>query len=414
MITPEVRSRLDALLAGPLIGAALAFLNQEGEETRLVGGAVRNAILDEATSDIDLATTMLPAETMRRAEKAGWKAVPTGFEHGTVTIIRAGQAFEVTTLREDIATDGRRAEVRFGRDFRHDAARRDFTVNALSLGQDGQVHDYFNGLADLAARRLRFIGDPDQRIREDYLRSLRFFRFSARYAEGLDEAGLAAVIRQRAGLSGLSRERIRQEMLKLLMAPRVVPVIAEAEKHGLLSEVLGLPVFQDRLAARLGFAQVARPEFQEQAEVPLLPRLAALLVEGEASVAHLRDSLRLTNAEEKWLSALIEARGMLRASGYQMAGFFTLGQDYPEVGPEVVRLAAMETANFGLLAHLPEVENPPVFHLTGKDVIALGIPAGRKVGLVLKAARTAWAGRGCPADVEAQRAILAEMLAAMG
>ena len=184
----------------------LAVLDGAGEEARVVGGAVRNALLAEPLGDIDIATTALPPEVMRRAEVAGFKAVPTGIEHGTVTVVAHGRPFEVTTLREDVETFGRHAKVAFGRHWRRDAERRDFTMNALSLARDGTVYDYVGGLADVEARRVRFIGDAATRIAEDYLRILRFFRFHAAYGEGaLDPAGVAACIAGRAGLDQLSR-----------------------------------------------------------------------------------------------------------------------------------------------------------------------------------------------------------------
>jgi poly(A) polymerase len=186
----------------PLAGL-LECLDQGGEEARVVGGAVRNALLGEPVGEWDVATTALPDEVARRARAKGWKIIPTGIEHGTVTVIAAGRPFEVTTLRQDVETDGRHAVVRFGRDFEADAFRRDFTINALSVGRDGQLHDYAGGLADLRARRVRFIGDPDQRIAEDYLRILRLFRFHARYGEGpIDPSSLGAAIRSRGASPG--------------------------------------------------------------------------------------------------------------------------------------------------------------------------------------------------------------------
>ncbi|OYU49631.1 MAG: CCA tRNA nucleotidyltransferase [Rhizobiales bacterium PAR1] len=409
MIEAAARARLAALLADPVLAGLLDGLNPPGEETRIVGGAIRNALLGEPVADIDLGTTLLPDQSSKRAVSAGWQAIPTGIEHGTVTLVKEGRSFEVTTLREDIETDGRRAVVRFGRDFAHDAARRDFTINALSMGRDGEIHDYFEGLRDLAARKVRFIGDPDQRIREDYLRGLRFFRFSAAYGEGLDEAGLAAVVRQRAGFAGLSRERVRQEFLKLLMARRAVEVIGQGTAHGLLSDILGLPVFPDRLRDRLAFAA------RHAGDVVSLPaRLYAVAVTDDASVTVLRHSLRLTNAEERYLTRLVEARSLFRHVVGLKAAVFQLGDRFSDVGPEVLRLAAIEAGDDALLQHLPAVENPPVFHITGKDALALGVPAGPKVGLLLQAAKIAWAVRGCTPDVEVQRAILAETLAAMG
>src|SRR5262245_46618030 len=203
------------LIEAPL-AALLAALDRDGEQARVVGGAVRNVLLGEPHGDIDIATTAPPDEVIRRVQAAGFKPVPTGIEHGTVSVVADSRPFEVTTLREDVETFGRHAKVAFGRDWRRDAERRDFTMNALSLARDGTIFDYVGGLADVAARRVRFIGDAATRIAEDYLRILRFFRFHAAYGEGApDPEGVAACIAGRAGLERLSRERIRMEMLKL-------------------------------------------------------------------------------------------------------------------------------------------------------------------------------------------------------
>src|SRR5438105_10654090 len=183
----------------------LELLNADGEEARVVGGAVRNALLGLAPGDIDIATTALPHEVMRRAKSAGIKGVQTGIDHGTVTLVIDGQPYEVTTLREDTETFGRKAKVAFGRDWVKDAERRDFTINGLSVGADGVVHDYVGGLYDIATRRVRFIGDPDRRIAEDYLRILRFFRIHAAFGAGEpDREGYLACIRRRASLASLS------------------------------------------------------------------------------------------------------------------------------------------------------------------------------------------------------------------
>src|SRR4029079_5560258 len=210
------------LRSGPA-ARVLGLLNGDGEEARVVGGAVRNALLKIPIGDIDIATTALPDEVMRRAKAASIKSVPTGIEHGTVTLVLETQPFEVTTLREDAETFGRKAKVAFGRDWVRDAERRDFTINGLSVDAEGRVHDYVGGLDDIAARRVRFIGDPDQRIEEDYLRILRFFRMHAAFGTGMpDRDGYLACIRRRGGLAGLSAERIRMETLKLLIAQRAV------------------------------------------------------------------------------------------------------------------------------------------------------------------------------------------------
>ena len=231
---------LAPLRQGPL-ARALEALNGGGEETRLVGGAVRDLALGAARPSISTwRPPPRPDEVIRRAQQAGFKVALTGVAHGTVTVIVEGRPIEATTLRQDVETDGRRAKVAFGRDFSADARRRDFTINALSLGADGTVHDYVGGLEDLAAGRVRFIGDADQRIREDYLRILRFFRLSARYARGaLDAEGLSAAIRARDGLARLSRERVRAELMKLLAAPRASDVVQTMGECGFLEPILG-------------------------------------------------------------------------------------------------------------------------------------------------------------------------------
>src|SRR3954470_8971201 len=241
------------LTSGPA-GRVLALLNGDGAEARVVGGAVRNALLKIPLGDVDIATTALPEEVIRRAAAAGVKSVPTGIEHGTVTLVVDRHPFEVTTLREDTETFGRKAKVAFGRDWVRDAERRDFTINGLSVDADGAVHDHVGGLTDIKARRVRFIGDAGQRIAEDYLRILRFFRIHAAYGAGEpDRAGYLACIEGRAGLSGLSAERIRMEMLKLLVADGAVIAVQAMVDVGLLLSIFGgvtyPPVFAAMIAA---------------------------------------------------------------------------------------------------------------------------------------------------------------------
>ena len=240
-MTAPVATTLDApWLKEGAVARLLALLNCDGEEARVVGGAVRNRLLGLPVAEIDVATTALPEEVMRRVQAAGGKAVPTGIEHGTITAIVGHHPVEVTTLREDVETFGRKARVVFGRDWRADAERRDFTINALSVGPDGIVHDYVGGLADIAAQRVRFIGEPQQRIEEDYLRILRFFRFHAHFGAGPpDPAGVHACIIGRSGFETLSRERVRMELLKLLLAARATPTLVVMAESGLLGMVLG-------------------------------------------------------------------------------------------------------------------------------------------------------------------------------
>ncbi|RWO03780.1 MAG: CCA tRNA nucleotidyltransferase, partial [Mesorhizobium sp.] len=217
----------------------LAALADGGEEARVAGGAVRNALIGQSVADVDIATTTVPDETIRRAEAAGFKAVPTGIEHGTITIVAGGKPFEVTTLRADIETDGRRAKVSFGRDWKADAERRDFTINALYAEADGTIVDLVGGIADIEARRLRFIGDPEARIREDYLRILRFFRFFAWYGDGRPDAeGLKACARLKEGLGQLSVERVWSELKKLLSAHDPSRALLWMRQAGVLTSVL--------------------------------------------------------------------------------------------------------------------------------------------------------------------------------
>src|ERR1700704_2103028 len=260
------------LTSGPT-ARVLELLNGNGEEARVVGGAVRNALLKIPTGDIDIATTALPAEVIRRAKAAGIKSVPTGIDHGTVTLVVDAQPFEVTTLRGDPETFGRKAKVAFGRDWVVDAERRDFTINGLSVDAEGVVHDHVGGLDDIRAKRVRFIGDPDLRIAEDYLRILRFFRIHAAYGAGEpDRAGYLACIAARAGLTTLSAERVRMEMLKLMVAQGAAAAITAMADGGLL-----LPVFGG-VAYTGPFAAMIAAEHALGLQASAVRRLAALTV----------------------------------------------------------------------------------------------------------------------------------------
>ncbi|AWB19707.1 CCA tRNA nucleotidyltransferase [Methylobacterium currus] len=410
---------LRAVLARPRLARVLDALSAPTEETRLVGGAVRDALLGRPVADIDLATTLLPEAVVARARDAGLKPVPTGIAHGTVTVVVEGEPFEVTTLREDVETDGRRAVVRFGRDFSHDAARRDFTVNALSVTPDGRVHDTVGGLADLAEGRVRFIGEARQRIREDYLRTLRFFRFHARYGAGApDPEGLAAAIEARDGLAQLSRERVRGELLKLLVAPGAPAVTTILSQTGLLQRLIGGIGDLGRLA-RLAAAE---------AQADPVRRLAALAVRSGADAERLREGLRLSNAEHARLSAYAGAEAALHgapaplapadvrrlvaehgAGAVSDAALVLTGEPRPVLTPD----AADALARFAAGA-----EPVPVLPVTGAALVAAGAPPGRGLGQGLAAARRAWLAEGCPTDAAAKarlRALaLASALAAAG
>ena len=228
-------------LTRPATQALCAALQAGGHRVFFVGGCVRNALLGEMVGDLDLATDALPEKVVRFVEAAGFKAIPTGIDHGTVTVLAGGLPHEITTFRRDVQTDGRHAVVAYSTDVAQDAARRDFTMNALYADPAGEVVDPLGGLPDLRARRLRFVGEPAQRIREDYLRILRFFRFSATYGDpalGMDAEGLAACAELADGIDGLSRERIGAEMRKLLSARDPAPALASMAASGVLRHVL--------------------------------------------------------------------------------------------------------------------------------------------------------------------------------
>src|ERR1700716_2125003 len=291
----EARVLSDApwLRSGPT-ARVLELLNGNGEEARVVGGAVRNALLKIPVADIDIATTALPAEVIRRAKAAGIKSVPTGIDHGTVTLVVDAQPFEVTTLREDTETFGRKAKVAFGRDWIVDAQRRDFTINGLSVDANGVVYDHVGGLDDIRAKRVRFIGDPDLRIAEDYLRILRFFRIHAAFGAGEpDRAGYLACVRARAGLAALSAERVRMEMMKLVIAEGAAGAILAMVDGGLL-----LPIFGG-VAYAGPFTAMITAECLLGLKPDAVRRLGALAVAVTEDARRVAVRLRLSNAEAR-------------------------------------------------------------------------------------------------------------------
>ena len=408
-MTPAVTTTLDAAwLREGAVACLLTLLNRDGEEARVVGGAVRNTLLKLPVAEIDVATTALPGEVMRRVQAAGGKAVPTGIEHGTITAIIDHHPVEVTTLREDVETFGRKARVVFGRDWRADAERRDFSINALSVAPDGKVHDYVGGLADIAARRVRFIGEPQRRIEEDYLRILRFFRFHAHFGAGPpDPAGVHACILGRSGFETLSRERVRMEMLKLLLAARATPTLAVMAETGLLGLVLGgVP----RLAS---FENMIKVEEALGLKADPVRRLGALAVWVEEDAERLTDRLRLSNAESERLLALEgwwriapqpdakAARALLyRLGSASFADRVLVAWSRSEAGSA--------DAAWHQLASLPQRWPAPVFPLKAADFMSLGIAAGPPLGAAMRAAEAAWIAADFPADRAAIDAIAKE------
>ena len=390
----------------PGLARVLAVLDGEGEEARIVGGAVRDWLTGRGLrSDIDIATTALPDEVERRAGRAGLKTVPTGIEHGTVTVIADGEPYEVTTLREDVETDGRRARVVFGRSWAHDAHRRDFTMNALYLTRSGELVDLVDGAADAKAGCVRFIGDADTRIREDYLRILRLFRFHAAFGRGpLDPPALAAAIRNREGLDRLSRERVRAELMKLLMAPRAGETLAQMQQAGLLTPVLG------REGEVAPCARLAEVEAALGLPPDAVRRLGALAVHAPADAEALRVGLRLSNAEGARLIALAgPAPTPAMCEKGQKAFLYRMGRE-PFQDRALIAFARagapLEDEGWRALALLAAEWPIPVFPLKAGDFLARGLTPGPALGAALKRAEEAWIEAGFPLETAALEGIL--------
>jgi poly(A) polymerase len=405
MTAPDTTTLDAPWLRQGAVARLLALLNRDGEEARVVGGAVRNTLLRLAVAETDVATTALPDEVMRRVQAAGGKAVPTGIEHGTITAIVDHHPVEVTTLRQDVEPFGRKARVVFGRDWKADAERRDFTINALSVGPDGVVHDYVGGLSDVAAQRVRFIGDPQRRIAEDYLRVLRFFRFHAHFGEGApDPAGVHACILGREGFETLSRERVRVEMLKLLLAARATPTLAVMTESGLLGLVLG------GVAHLASFENMVKLEAALGLKADAVRRLGALGVWVEEDAQRLGERLRLSNAETERLLALEGWWRIAHAPDAKAARalLYQLGA-HAFVDRVLVAWtrsdAGAADAAWHEFATLPRRWPAPVFPLKAADFMDLGLTAGPPLGAAMRAAEAAWIAADFPTDRAALDAI---------
>ena len=379
--------------------AVLSAIEAAGFGARVVGGAVRNALIGTPVKDLDVATTALPDEVMRLAERAGLKAVPTGLDHGTVTVIAGHVPIEVTTLRRDIETFGRHARVTFTTDWAEDARRRDFTINALYCDRAGTVHDPLAGYADLVARRVRFIGDAHDRIREDYLRILRFFRFTAEYSPGEpDAAGLTASVELAAGLEGLSAERVRSEMLRLLAAPRVVPTIEVMVSAGLIERVLGVPG-EIKLLER-----IAEMEASLEHGPDALLRLAAFAASRPGRALGLRERLRLSNAEYERLARLAMPDPAFDPSTPELEAKAFIYRHGPGPFEDGVMLAwarsgaSPDDARWRHRLLLPQRWTAPSLPVRGADVMEAGLAAGPAVGRVVRAFEDWWIAEGFPSE----------------
>lgn len=407
-LAPDGRLAAPALLGDPALRGVFDLLDRDGEQARAVGGAVRNALLGVPLGDLDVTTTAIPDVVMARAKAAGIRTLPTGLAHGTVTILVGRVPVEVTTLRQDVETDGRHAVVRFGRDFEPDARRRDFTINALSMTPDGVVHDSVGGLDDLRTGRVRFIGEADRRIREDYLRILRFFRFGAAYGVGPpDPDGLRACTENRDGLVRLSRERIRSELLKLLAAPGASGAVAAMDAAGLASLVLNGPCRPDRLDRLIAIENL------EGAGADTVLRLAALAVRTPADAERLRAALRLSNEEQSRLARAASARDHLDPDhppdrNGMRALLFDFGPAGARDGVALARTDAppAEDIAWAEVHRLLDQEPPPALPFRGSDVLARGVRNGPLVGAVLKRLQADWIRAGFPKEPVTLAALL--------
>lgn len=378
-------------LADPAFQRVIAAIEQNGDRARVVGGAVRNTLIDVPVDDVDIATTAPPEVVVARVSAAGLKAVPTGIAHGTVTVVSSGQPFEVTTLRADLETNGRHAVVAFTRDWVGDARRRDFTMNAVYADADGALYDPVDGIADALAGHVRFIGDPAERIEEDYLRILRFFRFHARYGRGaLDAVGLAAAVALQEGIDRLSRERIGAEMRKLVTADGAVPALAVMEETGILSRILPGGSAMARFSALIDLS------VRHGLPVDLETRLVGLAIDRRG----LAEALRLSGREDKRIGMIALWSDAFAANMNEATVRLAVFRAGNDVASAALLLAGAETTlDPGIdLLSLARDLRPPKSPVTAASLIAEGYVPGPALGAELRRREAAWIAAGCPTD----------------
>jgi poly(A) polymerase len=382
------------LPAGPGFIAVIAALDGAKGSTRLVGGCVRDALAEQVAKDVDLATIFTPDEVVQRLAAADVKSAPTGIEHGTITAITDDGPIEITTLRKDISTDGRRATIAFTDNWQDDAARRDFTINALYAHPvSGEIFDYFGGQEDLKRGIVRFIGDPLHRIAEDHLRILRFFRFHARIARGApDAASLSACAARANDLMALSRERIADELLKILALDDPAPVIGL-----MITQRIFTPILPEIKSATL-LAQLI--ERENESEVPPDPirRLAALMPADPILADAVAVRLRLSKVQRKRLKSAA-ARTETDTINPRALTYW-LGRD-----GAIDRLLLLNEGKLDAITNW----HPPILPLTGGAIVARGVKMGPEVARLLKAVEQQWVAEGFP-DVARTEAILSAML----
>jgi poly(A) polymerase len=373
--------RFEWTAQAPLRKVVAALEAARPSSARFVGGCVRDSLLGEAPKDFDIATTLLPEEVIEALKSAGLGAAPTGIEHGTITGVADHVGVEITTLRADVSTDGRRATVAFSEDWSLDARRRDFTINAIYLTPDGKaLFDPVGGVADARANRVKFIGAAEDRIREDYLRILRFFRFSARFSKAFDADGLAACVKLKAGIARLSAERVGDELSKILALPRASVAVEAMQKAGVLEAIWPAPAAVETLAAL--------KKIDSAAPAPL--GLAALW--GEAG-AGIDSALRLSNASAARRLSAIGGAAQIKPEMPEREARALLYRFGAGVWRDALLLARARrkvAGDWTTLAALTEKWTPPQFPISGKDVIALGIEKGPAVARILRAVEEAW------------------------
>lgn len=378
MVAPETQRVMESLM-------------RDGGDARFVGGCVRDALVNRKVIDIDIATPLKPEEVIARLQTDKIAVVPTGLKHGTVTAVCDGRPFEITTLRRDAATYGRHADVIFTDDWRVDAARRDFTFNALYATMEGDVHDFFGGIEDLRIGRVAFIGDAEERIREDVLRILRFFRFYAHLGRGdADAAALAACEKLSDLIPRLSAERIRTEVLKLLESPRAADVWQLMMEHRIVTRFLPEATNTQRLSRLIAL------EDKYQSHGFIMRRLAAVLDVTVQGIIDISDDLRLSREQTQQLLALFEPAFDVTL---RMDEKTTRHAVY-KLGNDVVRsLLLLRAAASGTEENLRDIYGwatafrVPRFPLVGNDVLAMGIPPGPEVGRVLADVEDWWASQ---------------------
>jgi poly(A) polymerase len=381
-----------------------AALNSGGHEARAIGGAVRNALMNEVLSDIDFATTTLPDDTIARVEAAGFKAVPTGYAHGTISAVKNGRAFEITTLRRDVSTDGRHAEVTFGTDWEVDAKRRDFSINALSCNASGVLYDYCGGLADIESRTIRFIGDAETRIAEDYLRALRFYRFFAYYGSGRPDAdGIRATAKLKNGLAQLSAERVWGELKKLFSAPDPSRALLWMRQAGVLTAVLpesenwGIDAVQGLVATEQALKWPADPLLRLIAMIPpdavrveaMSGRLKLSKLERDRLIAHAS-----TNPFAAETSELALAKRLYREGVSGISDRIKLALAAARTKAASSDDAMMDAAKLSQLLAFTTNWKKPVFPVSGKDLKAKGFTEGAVLGEALVKMEEAWIASG--------------------